>query len=170
MDGSSTTGHTLGDGRHANHGYLWCVESSIVPRVGPVVALELLEEQMAEPPGSLLGEEQKAHGEVGQSFRESEAYNLKRKFQKLVRVHCHELEGIERWIFWKETTRSIDAYHSGLFELWVGFDDHVRCCQSDSKLKLQTSTIQTLLVNDPVVHVVYYLCKHLLNCPAHHLQ
>lgn len=109
MNDSSRTDHTLEDGRHANHGYLWCVESSIVPKVGPAVALELLEEQMAEPPESLLGEEQKAHGEIGRSFRESEGYNLKRKFQKLVRVHCHEPERVERWIIWRETMRSIDA-------------------------------------------------------------
>lgn len=65
MDNSGGTDHTLEDGRHANHEYLWCAESSIVPKVGPVVALELLEALMAEPRRSLLGElEQKARKEI----------------------------------------------------------------------------------------------------------
>lgn len=73
VDNSGRTDHTLEDGRHANHGYQWCAESSTVPKVGLVVALELVEAQMAEPLESLLGElEQKVRRKFGKSCRDSE--------------------------------------------------------------------------------------------------
>lgn len=53
MGDSGRTGHTLEDGPHASHGYLWCAESSTAPKVALLVAHEVLEEQMAEPHGSL---------------------------------------------------------------------------------------------------------------------
>lgn len=72
-DNSAKTDHTLEDGRHASRGYQWCAESLTVPKVGLVVALELVEAQMVEPLESLLGElAQKVRRKFGRSCRGSE--------------------------------------------------------------------------------------------------
>lgn len=80
VDNSDRTDHTLEGGQHANHGYRWCGESSTVPKVGPVMAPELLEAQMAELRGSLMGKlVQKTRREFEQSSRESREHPNWRK-------------------------------------------------------------------------------------------